>query len=129
MSEMVIGGRTAPPLSALSGKTAPEKKSAPGSFGTILEGMVKDAETLQQKANEEITKVQTTQSGSIHEVMIAMEKAYPNITGEAIAAAFHTITEYKGLQGTFSVQKNGETIGVTQLGIWKGGKLAPYTGN
>lgn len=62
-------------------------------------------------------------------LMMAMEKAYPNLTGEAIAAAFHTITEYKGLQGTFSVQKNGETIGVTQLGIWKGGKLAPYTGN
>lgn len=62
-------------------------------------------------------------------LMMAMEKAYPNLTGEAIAAAFHTIADYKGLQGTFSVQKNGETIGVTQLGIWKGGKLAPYTGN
>ncbi len=62
-------------------------------------------------------------------LMMAMDKAYPNITGEAIAAAFHTITEYKGLQGTFSVQKNGETIGVTQLGVWKGGKLIPYTGN
>lgn len=62
-------------------------------------------------------------------LMMAMEKAYPNLTGEAIAAAFHTIADYKGLQGTFSVQKNGETIGVTQLGIWKGGKLAPYIGN
>ncbi len=62
-------------------------------------------------------------------LMMAMDKASPNLTGEAIAAAFHTITEYKGLQGTFSVQKNGETIGVTQLGIWKGGKLAPYAGN
>jgi branched-chain amino acid transport system substrate-binding protein len=62
-------------------------------------------------------------------LMMAMEKAYPNLTGEAIAAAFHTIADYKGLQGTFSVQKNGETIGVTQLGIWKGGKLAPYVGN
>lgn len=62
-------------------------------------------------------------------LMMAMEKAYPNLTGEAIAAAFHTIADYKGLQGTFSVQKNGETIGVTQLGIWKGGKLAPYSGN
>lgn len=62
-------------------------------------------------------------------LMMAMEKAYPTLTGEAIAAAFHTIADYKGLQGTFSVQKNGETIGVTQLGIWKGGKLAPYIGN
>ena len=62
-------------------------------------------------------------------LMMAMEKAYPTLTGEAIAAAFHTIADYKGLQGTFTVQKNGETIGATQLGVWKGGKLAPYTGN
>jgi branched-chain amino acid transport system substrate-binding protein len=62
-------------------------------------------------------------------LMMAMEKAYPNLTGEAIAAAFHTIADYKGLQGTFNVQKNGETIDKTQLGVWKGGKLIPYTGN
>ncbi len=62
-------------------------------------------------------------------LMMAMEKAYPNITGEAIAAAFHTIKDYKGLQGTFNVQANGETIDKTQLGVWKGGKLTPYTGN
>jgi len=75
MSEMLIGGRTAPPLSALSGKDGPGKEIGAGELRDDLEGMVKDAETLQQKANEEITKVQTTQSGSIHEVMIAMEKA------------------------------------------------------
>jgi branched-chain amino acid transport system substrate-binding protein len=62
-------------------------------------------------------------------LLMAMDKAYPTLTGEAIAAAFHTISDYKGLQGQFSVQKNGETIGVTQLGVWKGGKLIPYAGN
>ena len=61
-------------------------------------------------------------------LLMAMEKAAPNITGEAIAAAFHTIKDYKGLQGTFNVQSNGETIDKTQLGVWKGGKLVPYTG-
>lgn len=60
-------------------------------------------------------------------LMMAMEKAAPNITGENIAAAFHTIKDYKGLQGTFNVQTNGETIDKTLLGIWKGGKLIPYT--
>ena len=58
---------------------------------------------------------------------MAMDNAYPNITGEAIAAAFHKISGYEGLQGTFNVQPNGETINKTQLGIWKGGKLIPYT--
>ena len=62
-------------------------------------------------------------------LMLAMEKASPNLTGETIAAAFHTICNYEGLQGTFCVKENGETIDKTQLGIWQGGKLAPYTGN
>ncbi len=60
-------------------------------------------------------------------LLMAMDKAYPNETGEAIAAAFHTIQGYQGLQGTFNVSQNGETIGATQLGVWKAGKLAPFT--
>jgi branched-chain amino acid transport system substrate-binding protein len=61
-------------------------------------------------------------------LMMAMEKACPNITGEAIAAAFRTIKDYKGLQGTFNVQPNGETLTSTLLGIIKGGKLTLYEG-
>ncbi len=60
-------------------------------------------------------------------LLMAMDNAYPTETGEAIAAAFHKITNYQGLQGTFNVQANGETIGATQLGVWKAGKLTPYT--
>ncbi len=60
-------------------------------------------------------------------LLMAMDNAYPNLTGEAIAAAFHKISGYQGLQGTFNVQPNGETIDKTQLGVWKGGKLTPYT--
>ncbi len=59
-------------------------------------------------------------------LLMAMDNAYPNETGEAIAAAFHKISGYDGLQGTFSVQSNGETINKTQLGVWKDGKLTPY---
>lgn len=58
-------------------------------------------------------------------LMMAMDKAYPTITGEAIATAFHTISNYQGLQGTFNVQQNGETIGATQLGMWHAGVLSP----
>jgi branched-chain amino acid transport system substrate-binding protein len=61
-------------------------------------------------------------------LMMAMEKACPNLTGETIAAAFHTIKEYKGLQGVFNVQANGETLTSTLLGIIKGGKLTLYAG-
>ncbi len=59
-------------------------------------------------------------------LMMAMDKAYPTITGEAIAAAFHTIKDYKGLQGTFNVTANGETLTSTLLGVIKGGKLTLY---
>lgn len=75
MSDISIGGRTAPPPSLAAGRAHEAKKTAPGDFGTILGGMIKDVDSLQQKANQEIAKVQLDKSGSIHEVMIAMEKA------------------------------------------------------
>ena len=60
-------------------------------------------------------------------LMLAMDKAYPNLTGDAIATAFHSIKDYHGLQlGTFNVQPNGETLAATTLGIIKGGKLTIY---
>jgi branched-chain amino acid transport system substrate-binding protein len=62
-------------------------------------------------------------------LMMAMEKACPNLTGETIAAAFHTICGYKGLQGEFCVTETGETLTKTMLGIITGGKLTVYTGN
>ena len=60
-------------------------------------------------------------------LLMAMDKAYPNITGESVAAELHKISGYQGLQGTFNVQASGETIDKTQLGVWKGGVLTPYT--
>jgi flagellar hook-basal body complex protein FliE len=75
MSDISIGGRLAPPPSTITGRVREAKKTAPGDFGTILGGMIKDVDALQGKANEEIAKVQLDKSGSIHEVMIAMEKA------------------------------------------------------
>jgi branched-chain amino acid transport system substrate-binding protein len=59
-------------------------------------------------------------------LMMAMDKAYPTLTGEAIAAAFHTISGYKGLQGTFNVTPTGESLTQTLLGVIKDGKLTLY---
>ena len=56
----------------------------------------------------------------------AIEATCANITGETIAAALHKISGYEGLQGTFTVQENGETLDKTQVGVLEGGvaKLA-----
>jgi len=75
MSDMLIGGKAAGAVSLPAGRPLQAKKAAPGGFGTILEGMIRDVHDLQKQANQAITKVQTEESGSIHEVMIAMEKA------------------------------------------------------
>ena len=75
MSDIRIGGQAASPLSVPAGRTLETKKAVPGEFGMILEGMIKDVHNLQTQANQAIAKVQTDGSGSIHEVMIAMEKA------------------------------------------------------
>jgi len=37
--------------------------------------MIKDVHNLQKQADQAIAKIQTEESGSIHEVIIAMEKA------------------------------------------------------
>jgi len=61
-------------------------------------------------------------------LMMAMEKACSNLTGENIAKEFHKICGYKGLQGEFCVTETGETLTKTMLGIITGGKLTIYTG-
>lgn len=58
-------------------------------------------------------------------LFIAMEKANP-LTPENVAAELHKIKGYKGLQGEFNVQENGETISQMTIGINKGGKNTPY---
>ena len=75
MSDLVINGKGAQPLSVLPGRDSAAAKRDPGGFGAIFERAVKDVSTLQSEANQAITKVQTAESGSIHEAMIAMEKA------------------------------------------------------
>ena len=41
----------------------------------------------------------------------------PTSPARRIAAALHKISGYEGLQGTFTVQENGETLDKTQVGM------------
>lgn len=59
-------------------------------------------------------------------LLLAMERANP-LTPENVAAEMHKISGYKGLQGTFNVAPNGETITGTIVGIIRGGKLTVYS--
>ncbi len=61
-------------------------------------------------------------------LVVAMNNASPNITGETIAAELHKIKDYQGVQGVFNVDETGETITIMQVGVIKGGKLLPFTG-
>jgi flagellar hook-basal body complex protein FliE len=74
MSDMIIrGGDLLPPL--LSTEKTPGGKEAGKSFGNVLQGIMKDINKLQLNADEAIAKVQLDNTGSIHEAMIALEKA------------------------------------------------------
>ncbi|PKN77095.1 MAG: flagellar hook-basal body complex protein FliE [Deltaproteobacteria bacterium HGW-Deltaproteobacteria-10] len=60
--------------------TTPEKpdsgKQAQGSsFGNVLKDAISDISKLQNDADKTIAKVQLEDAGSIHEAMIALEKA------------------------------------------------------
>ncbi len=61
-------------------------------------------------------------------LIMALEKAYPNISPETVATELHKICGYEGVQGEFCYEENGEGIKKVQVGIHKGGKLTPYTG-
>lgn len=74
MTNMPIRGDLLPPIS-----NVPEKKINPaenkGSFGEILTDKIKEINQLQHSADSAIAKVEVSDSGSIHEAMIAIEKA------------------------------------------------------
>lgn len=57
----------------------PAKSNEPGqskiSFGTVLKNSIQEITRLQAKADQAIAKVELENSGSIHEAMIALEKA------------------------------------------------------
>ena len=74
MDNIPIRGDLMPPISdALgeSGKVGGNK----GSFGDLLKNKIEEISKLQSDADSAIAKVELSDSGSIHEAMIALEKA------------------------------------------------------
>ncbi len=63
------------PANITSEKPDSEKKAGGGAFGSVLKDAISDISKLQNDADKTIAKVQLEDAGSIHEAMIALEKA------------------------------------------------------
>lgn len=74
MTNIPIRGDLLPPvLDAPGGKSSPaENKDL---FGAVLKDKIKEINQLQLSADSAITNVEISDSGSIHDAMIALEKA------------------------------------------------------
>ncbi len=74
MNDMLIRGDLIPPISHTPGESSKvgENKS---SFSNVLKDKIGEINKLQLDADVAIAKVELSDSGSIHEAMIAMEKA------------------------------------------------------
>ena len=79
MNDMLIRGDLMPPISKTPASDTPgesnkvEKNGS--SFGNVLKDKIGEINKLQLDADDAIAKVELSDSGSIHEAMIAMEKA------------------------------------------------------
>ncbi|MBP9020013.1 MAG: flagellar hook-basal body complex protein FliE [Syntrophobacterales bacterium] len=74
MNDIIIGGKGA--LTPVEpGKAAKEESGAQTPFGTVLKQTIRDINNLQLKADQAIAKVEVDNSASIHEAMVALEKA------------------------------------------------------
>ncbi len=74
MTHIPIRGDLQPPVT-----DTPGKKQSPvenkESFGAVLTNKIKEINQLQHSADSAIANVEVSDSGSIHEAMIAIEKA------------------------------------------------------
>jgi len=74
MTDVSISG-SLKPVSITPEKPASEKQTGGGAFGSVLKEAISDINKLQNDADKTIAKVQLEDAGSIHEAMIALEKA------------------------------------------------------
>ena len=74
MNDIIIGGNPLLPTieKGASGGTG---RGVETPFGTVLKQTLKDINDLQVQADQTIEKVEVDNSASIHEAMIALEKA------------------------------------------------------
>jgi flagellar hook-basal body complex protein FliE len=78
MSFNPVNGNFFPPL--IEGvKSSPENQKTPGvpkeNFGEVLKTAIDDIDKLQKSADQAIVKLEKDNSGSLHEAVIALEKA------------------------------------------------------
>jgi flagellar hook-basal body complex protein FliE len=74
MTDVIINGGIKP-VSISPEKPGSEKQTGGNSFGSVLKDAISDINKLQSDADNAIAKVQLEDAGSIHEAMIALEKA------------------------------------------------------
>ncbi len=74
MNDMIIRGDLLPP-SVNTEKLAGEKQGEGKNFSSVLRDAIEDINKLQLRAEDAITKVQLGNTTSVHEAIIALEKA------------------------------------------------------
>jgi len=74
MNDMTIRGDLLSSMSDAPGKGTAAREGE-NSFGTLLRNQIEEVNRLKLDADDAIAKVELSDSGSIHEAMIALEKA------------------------------------------------------
>lgn len=74
MSDLTIRGGFVPPVLGIAEKSSTVEKTGE-SFGSLLRDKIAEVNRLNLDADDAVTKVELGDSGSIHEAMIALEKA------------------------------------------------------
>jgi flagellar hook-basal body complex protein FliE len=74
MKDLMIQGGIKP-VAIEPSKPEDSKLTGSNSFGSVLKDAIMDINKLQTDADKAISKVQLEDAGSIHEAMIALEKA------------------------------------------------------
>jgi len=74
MNDIPIRGDLMSSVSGAPGKSAAAREDE-NSFGTLLRDKIQEINQLKLDADDAIAKVEISDSGSIHEAMIALEKA------------------------------------------------------
>jgi flagellar hook-basal body complex protein FliE len=75
MGDMIINGRDLLPPGLDKVTSSLDDRNTQKDFSTVLKDAVKDINKLQQNADNAIARVQLDDTASIHEAMVALEKA------------------------------------------------------
>ncbi len=75
MTEIIIGGGNLLPPGLDQVKPASGGQTGGKDFSAVLKDAIEDIDKLQKAADEAIGKVQIDQTASIHEAIVALEKA------------------------------------------------------